>query len=157
MGAIIAVDFPIVILYGFCFSAGVYMNMPLYDKTTKMRQYIFLQGVSPQAYFLGLFIADYALFFASNAIFIVIVEIAQVPAFTTQIGAFIAMMSVFGLVLIPLTYNFQHFFKDANESFRKIGMYYLMIAILLPIMFELVLKDLGTYIMFYINPFYTFS
>lgn len=49
------------------------MIICLTDKEKKMRQYMYLNGVGPFSYYLGLYAADFLLFFITEATFTIFV------------------------------------------------------------------------------------
>lgn len=129
--------FPFFLLYGFCTSSGIYMIVSLFDKEKKLRQYMYLAGVGPLPYYFGLFIADYSLYLLTQTIFALFVWVMKLKVFASQMGQFLALMATFGMVLIPFTYMFQHFFKNSDSAFRFIGVTYILLGILFPGVFML--------------------
>lgn len=102
------------------------------DKQSKMRQYMFMQGLGSFTYYSGQFIADIALFCITSAIFLIFVWVLGLKAITTQMGGFFALMTSFGAVIIPLTYFAMHFFRDANSAFKYVGTIYLVFGLICP-------------------------
>ena len=168
MAILTAYFFPFFLLYGFCLSSGIYMIVSLLDKEKKMRQYMYLAGVGPFSYYLGLYAADFLLFCITEIIFVIFVLTLQMQAYSSSIGQFCAIMTTFGFVLIPFTYLFQHFFRDSNSAFRNIGWVYICLGMFFPalvmLIFELATSAAGSTkgftwgrsICFFIDPFNTF-
>lgn len=158
--------FPFFLLYGFCLSSGIFMIVSLFDKEKKMRQYMFLNGVGPMPYYFGLFLADFLLYFITQGVFALFVWAMQLKAFSEQMWQFLALMTCFGIVLIPFTYMFQHFFKNSDTAFRNIGIVYILFGILLPGVLEVAVGvvtfgSTNAMIManaacYFVDPFFTF-
>lgn len=108
---LVTLFFPFFVLYGFCLSSGIYMIVLLTDREAKMRHWMYLQGLGSWAYYGGTWIADVFLFFVTEVIFVCLILLMGLKAFSTQIGAFFLLMTSFGAVLVPMTYFFQHFFS----------------------------------------------
>ena len=157
--------FPFLLLLGFCTSSGIYMIISLYDKEKKMRQYMFLSGVGPFSYYLGLYAADFLLFLITMSIFGGSVFLFQLKIYTSQIFEFGLLMLSFGAVLIPFTYLFQHWFKNSDSAFRFIGLYYLLLGMLVPSLLAIIFGiatmsvkgvEIARAICFFFDPFFTF-
>jgi hypothetical protein len=160
----VSLYFPIFLLYGFCVSSGIFMIVSLLDKEKKIRQYMYMSGLGPLEYYLGLFIADFTLFFITEFVFAMFVVIMGLSIYKSQIIAFLGMMTCFGAVLIPFTYLFQHMFSNSDSAFRFIGLFYLLLGLLLPGVLQIAGavagSEKGLYIMrafsFFVDPFCTF-
>lgn len=111
------------------------MIVPLTDKEKKMREYMYLAGVGPISYYLGLYFADFLLFLITQTLFTITVYVMQLGIYTSHIVSFTFIMMAFGAVLIPFTYFFSQFFKDTDAAFKFIGVTYICIGIFLPILF----------------------
>lgn len=159
-----AISFPTFLLYGFCTSSGIYMITSLFDKEKKLRQYMYLSGVGPVSYYLGMFTADFLLFFVTEMAFLLFIFAFRLEMYSSQFWKFSINMTTFGLVLIPFTYMFQHFFSNADSAFRFIGLAYLVVGLLLPLALvmisALIAKTSGVYaanaFCYFVDPFYTF-
>ena len=103
---IVAFSFPSFLLYGFCTTSGIYMITSLFDKEKKLRQYMYLSGVGSTSYYLGMFTADFALFFVTEAAFLLFIFVFRLQMYAQQFWKFSLIMTSFGLVLIPFTYVF---------------------------------------------------
>lgn len=163
---LISYFFPFFLLYGFCTSSGIYMIVSLLDKERKMRQYMYLAGVGPWSYYLGLYCADFLLYLITVSTFTIFIFILQLAVYTSQFIAFASIMVCFGAVLIPFTYLFQHWFKNSDSAFRFIGVTYICLGCLLPIAFALTFTIItlgsptgyyiGNAICYSIDPLYVF-
>lgn len=163
---LVAYFFPFFLLYGFCTSSGIYMIVSLLDKERKMRQYMFLAGVGPWAYYLGLYCADFLLYCLTVTSFTMFVFAFQLKVYTSQFLGFFVIMIAFGGALIPFTYLFQHWFKSSDSAFRFIGVTYICLGCLVPvaavIVFSLVTlgNPVGAYVgntlVYVLDPLYVF-
>lgn len=99
---------------------------------------MFLSGVGPFSYYLGLYAADFLLFLITMSIFGGSVFLFQLKIYTSQILEFGLLMLSFGSVLIPFTYLFQHMFKNSDSAFRFIGVYYILLGVLVPFLLVII-------------------
>ena len=162
--------FPFLLVLGFCTSSGIYMIISLFDKEKKMRQYMFLSGVGPFSYYLGLYAADFLLFLITMSVFGGSVFLFQLKIYQSQMLEFLCLMISFGAVLIPFTYLFQHWFKNSDSAFRLIGLYYLLLGLLVPGLLTIIFSiatasatgkistgaNIARGLCFFFDPFFTF-
>lgn len=99
---------------------------------------MYLAGVGPWPYYLGLYCADFLLFFITVSSFTFFIFIMKLSVYTSQFFLFFAILICFGAVLIPFTYLFQHWFKNSDSAFRFIGVTYICLGCLLPLGFAIV-------------------
>ena len=67
-----SIYFPLFLIIGFCFSAGVYLITAMIDKKSGMRAMLKAIGVTTLPYFTGLFLADFIIALIPNLLFTII-------------------------------------------------------------------------------------
>mmetsp|Transcript_17960 Transcript_17960/g.12964 ORF Transcript_17960/g.12964 Transcript_17960/m.12964 type:complete len:168 (-) Transcript_17960:1261-1764(-) len=83
---------------------------------------------------LGNYALDFLLYMIPTAGFIVLLFILQMDAFLNYIGDIILLLACFGLAMITMTYIFSYAFENNNTAFRYMGLLYLFIGFLVPIL-----------------------
>ena len=67
--------FPILLNFGFCVTAGVFLLQPVAERQSKMKQMLTMQGMSNFLYWIGLYLADLVLLLFPYALFSIFVLI----------------------------------------------------------------------------------
>jgi len=73
MKYILAMLFPVLLNFGFCATAGVFLLQPVSERQTKMKQMLTMSGMSNLYYWLGLFLADLVLLLFPFVLFFIFV------------------------------------------------------------------------------------
>jgi len=113
-------------------------------------------------YILGNYLLDFLLFMIPTIGFIILLLIMQIDSFISQIGNIIALLSCFGLAMIPMTYIVSYVFSSNNDAFRYVGVIYIFIGFMVPVVIGsvlLVAKDKPTMVsvisgILFLDPFY---
>ena len=99
------------------------------------------------SYYVGIVLADFTLYMLPTAVFICVVAILKISAFTDELGLFIASMIIFGLNLVNLSNFIGFFFKNVDSAFKNS----IIFMALLGLVFPLVTLFAGALITFYID------
>ena len=109
---ILAGMFPLLLNFGFCTTAGVFLLQPVAERTSKMKQMLIMSGMSNFLYWMGLFLADLILLLFPFFLFFAFVLITQIDGFYDELWWLMAIIFSFGSSLIPLVYLISTAFKD---------------------------------------------
>jgi len=96
-------------------------------------------GLSPGAYYFGNFMADSLIFTVASAFFVILFFPLRLIFLTPVWPQVFLLLSSFGVQLIGTTYLASFLFKDSNYAFNKIGMWYMILGLALPLYFALAL------------------
>lgn len=99
------------------------------------------------SYYVGIVLADFTLYMLPTAVFICVVAILKISAFTDELGLFIASMIIFGLNLVNLSNFIGFFFKNVDSAFKSS----IIFMALLGLVFPLVTLFAGALITYYID------
>lgn len=121
---LITLLFPILLVMGICLTSGVYLVTSVTDRSEKLRYLLNFGGMRSIPYFLGLFLADYLIFFIPSSLFVLLVVILDITAFKDSAGYFFISLICFGLGFVNLSNLIGFTFRDAASSF-KYGTYWM--------------------------------
>ena len=96
-------------------------------------------GAKSTSYFFGNLIADLLLFLVCTGIFIALLYPLGLSYIYRDWGMALAIMSTFGFALITLTYLASFIFKNAIYAFNKIGIWYMIVGLALPLVLTIIL------------------
>ena len=120
-------------LYAFSVCSGLYIVTLVEDREKRLRHVLKVVGLRSSSYFCGNLIADLLLFFISSVIFVVMLYILGLSYLYKDWARVLGIITSFGFALINLTYLVSFIFKDATYAFNKIGTWFLVIGLFLPI------------------------
>jgi len=90
-------------------------------------------------YILGNYLLDFLLFMIPTVGFIILLLIMQVDSFISQIGDIIALLTCFGFGMISMSYLVSYAFSSNTDAFRYIGVIYIFIGFMVPLVIGSVL------------------
>lgn len=134
---ILCVIFIVLILFAFSICAGLYILTFVSDRETKLRYLYNFVGLKPSAYIVGNFIFDVVPFMISTGIFISMIYIMNLTYLYKSWKIILGVMATFGLEIITLTYLVSFIFKNSVYAFNKIGMWYVIFGLILPMVLTL--------------------
>jgi len=126
-------------LFAFSICSGLFIITLVEEREKRLRHVLKVVGVKTSAYFVGNLIADMLLFLISSAIFIALLYPLNLPYLYRDWPRVFAIMSSFGFALITLTYLASFVFKNATYAFNKIGMWYMIVGLALPVVLTILL------------------
>ncbi len=107
------------------------------DRETKLRYLFNFVGLKPSAYLFGNFIFDIIPFMISTGIFIAMLYIMDLKYLYAGWNVILGIMACFGIEIITLTYLVSFIFKNSVYAFNKIGMWYVIFGLVLPMVLTL--------------------
>ena len=129
---ILCIIFIILILFAFSVCAGLYILTFVNDRETKLRYLYNFVGLKPSAYLVGNFIFDVIPYMISTGIFIAMLYIMDLKYLYVAWAEILGIMACFGIEVITLTYLVSFVFKNSVYAFNKIGMWYVIFGLILP-------------------------
>jgi hypothetical protein len=126
-------------LFAFSVCSGLFIITLVEDREKRLRHILKVVGTQSTAYFFGNLIADLLVFVLCTVIFIGLLYPLDLAYLYRGWQPVLAIMSSFGFALITLTYLASFVFKQAVYAFDKIGMWYMIIGLALPMVLTLVL------------------
>jgi hypothetical protein len=126
-------------LFSFSVCSGLYIITLVEEREKRLRHVLKVVGVKTSAYFMGNLLADLLLFFLSTVIFIALLFPLGLSLLYNDWPRVLAIISSFGFALITLTYLASFVFKNATYAFNKIGMWYMIVGLALPLVMTLLL------------------
>jgi len=119
--------------------SGLYIITLVEEREKRLRHVLKVVGVKTSAYFMGNLLADLLLFFLSTMIFIALLFPLGLSLLYNDWPRVLAIISSFGFALITLTYLASFVFKNATYAFNKIGMWYMIFGLALPLVMTFIL------------------
>ncbi|XP_022217622.2 LOW QUALITY PROTEIN: phospholipid-transporting ATPase ABCA3 [Drosophila obscura] len=117
LGAEIAINL------GLCMSiiTALYVIPIIKERETRAKLMQFLTGVDVFAYWISQLLWDYAVFSVSALMAILTISAFQEPGYSTvsDLGLYYAILLLFGLAALPLSYTFSGFFCDGATGFTR--------------------------------------
>jgi hypothetical protein len=104
MKFIVGFSLPFLINFGYLNSAGVFLLLPMYDRETKLRQILHLNGSRILSYWTGIFICDVLLFMLPTSLFLILIKAVNVSSLGDDIGGIFLILFGFGISIITMTY-----------------------------------------------------
>ena len=132
------------LLFAFAVCSGIFIVTPVSDRQNKLRYLYNFLGLSPAAYYLGNFLADVLIFTLASAGFVLLFFPLRLIFLTPVWPQVFALIASFGVQLVGCTYFVSFIFKDSNYAFNKIGMWYMILGLSLPMLFSIYLL-VGTF------------
>ncbi len=129
--------FVVFMLFAFSVCSGLYVLTFVSDRETKLRYFYNFLGIKPLAYFLGNFLFDFVPFLISTGIFIAILFLMNLEFLARGWKTILGVMASFGFAIITLTYLVSFVFKKSVYAFNKIGMWYMIFGLILPMVLTL--------------------
>lgn len=111
------------------------------DRENKLRYLYNFLGLKPLAYLVGNFLFDFVPYILSTGIFIGMLFLMKLDFLSRGWQTILAVMASFGFSIITLTYLVSFNFKQSVYAFNKIGMWYMIFGLVLP----MVLTVLATF------------
>jgi MFS family permease len=130
--------FIIFMLFAFSVCAGLYIITFVSDRENKLRYLFNFIGLKPTAYLVGNLLYDFIPYILSTGIFIGMLYIMNLKFLYKGWDQILGIMACFGLSIITLTYLVSNIFKKSTYAFNKIGMWYMIIGLLLPMVLTLI-------------------
>ncbi len=126
-------------LFAFSVCSGLFIITLVEDREKRLRHVLKVVGVKPVSYFIGNLLADILLFMISTAIFVALLYPLGLAYLYLDWGRVLGIIASFGFALINLTYLASFVFKSATYAFNKIGMWYMIFGLALPLVMTLLL------------------
>ena len=130
---ILASIFPVLLLFGFSATSGVFLLQPVTERVSKMKQMLIMQGMSNTIYWLGLYLADLILLLFPFFLFSLIVLVVQIEGFYQEYGRLMVVILNFGGVLITFVYLISTCFKDVVTASKCIAPILILVGNVMPI------------------------
>ena len=135
--------FPIFTMLGYLTSIGLYLIVPVTDKSNKTRYLLNFAGMRFSAYYIGLFLADFLIYSISNFLLVAVVYAMDVSTFTNNSANLLLILTVLGFPYITISYLFGFFFSNPETAFKWVFWFALIIyAIPLILLGSYMPKDL---------------
>jgi hypothetical protein len=115
---IVELMFPFILNAGYASTSGIYMLLPIEDRTQKTKHILTLGGMKSLPYWIGLFIADYSLYMIPTALFAIFVIITGLQIFSAHIWVFVFGLLAFGIAIINFTYFLASLFNDQDAAIK---------------------------------------
>jgi hypothetical protein len=126
-------------LFSFAVCSGLFIVTLVEERSKRLRHVLKVVGVNTGSYFFGNLFADVLLFMICTAIFIALLyPLGLAYIYRDWLNA-LGIISSFGFALICLTYLASFVFSNPIYAFNKIGMWYLIIGLVLPMVLTLIL------------------
>lgn len=130
--------FIIFMLFGFSVCSGLFILTPVSDREHKLRYLYNFVGLKPAAYYIGNLFADLLLFLMATAMFIALLFPLGLEFLYRGWAQILMILACFGFALITLTYLASFVFKQSIYAFNKIGMWYMIIGLALPMVLTII-------------------
>jgi hypothetical protein len=109
------------------------------DRESKMRYLLNYIGLKPSAYVLGNVIFDVATYFIAANVFLLVLVIMGMEFMHTGWFKILSVLTCHGYASITLTYLVSLNFKTSVFAFNKIGYWYVIFGLLLPLVVSVIL------------------
>ena len=127
------------LLFAFSVCSGLFIVTLVEEREKRLRHVLKMVGAKSSSYFFGNLFADLLLFVACTGIFIALLYPLGLTYIYRDWAMVLAVMSSFGFALITLTYLASFIFKDAIYAFNKIGIWYMIVGLTIPLVFTILL------------------
>jgi hypothetical protein len=119
---------------------------------------MFLGGMTPEAYWLGYFSADYLIFLISTLVMTIFISTIGLRPYNENMGILIGTMLTSGFGMITMSYFIGQFFTKRSEASRWNLLWQLCILTLIPtVIVYLIFNTESGFMNFIILMFYTFN
>jgi hypothetical protein len=88
---------------GICVTSGVYLITSVTDRQEKLRYLLNFGGMRSIPYYLGLFLADYLIYFIPSALFVLTTIMLGIDAFKSNKADFFISLITFGVGYVNLS------------------------------------------------------
>ena len=109
------------------------------ERETKMRYLLNYIGLKPSAYVLGNVIFDTAVYFLGANVFLLILYIMGMEFMHTGWFDILGVLTCHGFASITLSYLISFSFKTSVFAFNKIGYWYVIFGLILPLVISVIL------------------
>ena len=130
-------------LFSFAVCSGLFIVTLVDERSKRLRHVLKVVGVNTGSYFVGNLLADVLLFMICTAIFIALLYPLGLAYIYRDWANALGIISSFGFALICLTYLASFVFSNPIYAFNKIGMWYLIIGLVLPLVLTLIIALIG--------------
>lgn len=134
-----ATMFAIWMCLGFAVSAGLFVLGLVGDREYKLRYLLNFIGMKTFPYILGNLLFDFLIYLVPSLGFVLLLYPMQITEFTTSAGDVTAILLCFGLSLITMTYFIGFVFQSSNTAFRTLGILYMLLGFVVPLLVSTVL------------------
>ena len=117
---------------GICLTSGVYLITSVTDREEKLRYLLNFGGMRSVPYFLGLFAADYVIYFIPSSLFVLLTVLLDIDAFKNSSGYFFISLITFCLGFISISNLVGFSFRDVSSSFKYANYWMLGLGFLVP-------------------------
>ena len=108
---IVGYAFPIFCVAGILFSCGAFVVTPVADRELKLRYLLNFAGMRPLAYYLGLLLADYILYWIPITGLLLLSQLFGIKQFNDNAGPIYAILMLFGFPYMTLIYLGSYLFS----------------------------------------------
>lgn len=126
-------------LFSFAVCSGLFIITFVEERDKKLRHVLKVVGCNTVSYFFGNLIADLILFLICTGIFIALLYPLGLSYIYRDWPNAMGIISCFGFSLICLTYLASFVFKNPTYAFNKIGMWYLIIGLVAPLVLTIIM------------------
>jgi len=120
--------FPSFTVMGIVFSSGAFIITLVKDREEKLRYLLNFAGIRPPAYILGLFLADYILYFIPISVLMAVSLALDMEVFNDHAGAIYGILLVFGFPFITFIYVGNFLFSKHETAFKYIFLFLLLVT-----------------------------
>jgi hypothetical protein len=106
--------FPILIIFGFLTTCGIFIVTVIKDREDKLRYLLNFAGMRPFSYYFGLIITEYMLFLVIAFLLIIVSFLLGIDQFTNNLPQAILSLSLFGFGMINFLYMLNFFFSKSE-------------------------------------------
>ena len=136
---LVCILFITLILFSFSLCAGLHVLTMIGDRENKMRYLLNYIGLKPSAYVLGNILFDVATYFIAANVFLALLYLMGLEFMHSGWLEMLAVLTCHGYASITLTYLISLNFKTAVFAFNKIGYWYVIFGLLLPLVVSTIL------------------
>eukprot|EP01127_Copromyxa_protea_P016846 TRINITY_DN5088_c0_g1_i1.p1 TRINITY_DN5088_c0_g1~~TRINITY_DN5088_c0_g1_i1.p1 ORF type:complete len:787 (-),score=127.35 TRINITY_DN5088_c0_g1_i1:88-2226(-) len=135
---------PLLLQYGFVFMTPLFSILIIGEKDKRIKDYLYLNSLSPLVYWGGTFLADYITFLIPSIITLIVFNICKIPAFydNSPIGG-IALFLAFGLACIPLGYVLSLVFDKEETANKWLYALFSVLTVIPYLVFQVLLANVG--------------
>ncbi len=108
------------------------------DRENKLRYLYNFVGLKPAAYLFGNFLFDIIPYIISTGVFIAMLFIMKLDYLSNGWVDILGIMASFGVSIITLTYLVSFIFKKSVYAFNKIGIWYVIFGLVLPMVLTII-------------------
>jgi len=120
--------FPTFVIMGIVFSAGAFIITLVKDREEKLRYLLNFAGIRSPSYILGLYLADYILYFIPISTLMAVSKALDMEVFDEHAGTIYGILLVFGFPFITFIYVGSFIFSKHETAFKYVFLFILAVT-----------------------------